>query len=135
MKKLALLAPLLLAGCAGIGHIGDTGPKTTADEKVVIGIETAFDAGSIALRLYADQKHPGAAELTKLRGIHDEAFRWVCRSRIAYNAANGIDLSTRVKAPCVKVLPEKDLTTAVSLKTATDQALSLVTALTASLSK
>lgn len=135
MKRLAFLLPALLAGCTGMTHLGHAGPNTTADEKAVIGIETAFDAGSLALRLYAEQKHPAAAELTKLRGIHDEAFRWVCRSRIAYNAANGLDLSTRVKAPCVKVLPAKDLTTAVSLKAATDQALSLVGLLTTSLSK
>jgi hypothetical protein len=100
MRPLALIAAIALclpsASCAQFpSSVGSIGQNTKVDEQVGISVELAYQAASLAERTAVKARLVTPSEAAQLLPLDQQAYRAVCFTRTAYDAANGRDPEKR----------------------------------------
>lgn len=103
MKRLiAAGLALALASCAGIPSApsGAGSPPiagaTKLDEQAGLAITLAYQAANRLALLVIRSGHVRGADAEKLKALDAEAFRWVSRVRIAYQAGNAVSYQAAI---------------------------------------
>src|SRR5687767_12047803 len=97
MKRLifAILAPLALSGCAGLGTLAglpsapvEAAEGTVMDEQAALAVELAYKAARVAVETGVDAGTIRGERAAQLAEIDNKAFAAVQAARRAYRAGN-----------------------------------------------
>lgn len=94
---LAILAPLALSGCTGLGNLAglpqapvEAADSTVLDEQAALAVELAYKAARLAVETGVDAGAIRGEQATRFAELDNQAFAAVQAARRAYRAGNAV---------------------------------------------